>query len=82
MKTIREGFKNLTRKFSYHVLNSFFFLNVCIIFCLNFAGFTCFLPSYGEKFRMNNWKSLFQSLVKVLMRKFSYHVLNFFQLFA
>ena len=49
MKTVHEGFKNLTRKFSYHVLN-FFFLNVCITFCLNFAGFTCFLPSFGKKF--------------------------------
>ena len=50
MKTVREGFKILTRKFSYHVLNFFFKKNICIIFCLNFAGFTCFLLSYGKKF--------------------------------
>ena len=56
--------KSFNKEFSYHVLN---ILIVCIIFCLNFAGFTCFLPSYGEKFKMNNWKSLFHPLVQVLM---------------
>ena len=39
MKIVREGFKVLIRKFSYQVLN-FFFLNVCIIFCLNFMFYT------------------------------------------
>ena len=40
MKIALEGFKVLIRKFSYQVLNFFFFLNVCIIFCLNFMFYT------------------------------------------